>query len=302
MTASKLRSVAIIYATCVAAAAQGEPPAPQVVTLDPYEVWCAEVSIPDGADTTRYYALLAEGVKTIDRSLGTGASTGTPFAARARRQEESVSSAGQAPVAASIVTVCATVASPADPAATSMVHRETRSEVVFAQGCPIADRDGCAERLRMQLAQRVGIPPNDDRVKQLFWRAATSIDSPNGAAAFARALLAPDRRRVYVAPSVTTSGNPAAAADLSKPIDQQVQRPLLTARPSWYSVNAQPQDAWVVVAITLSPEMARQLIPGAATPSPPPQPSPAPSSQPPPGADDWREGGVMKAVASIAFD
>jgi hypothetical protein len=260
MTTKLWRSLVITAVAFVAFAAHGQSPAAQLVSLEHYDVWCADISIPDGASQAQYYQSLADGVGAIDRTLGTGASTGTPFAARSRRREESVSGDGEKRVDIfSVVTVCTRVSSPEDLPAGGEVYRETRKEVVFVQACPIADRDGCIDRLRTSLAQRLGMPPEDDRVQHLFWRAASSVEEPTGPTALASVLLAANKRRVHVAPSMTVSGNVVAAAELSKPIEQQVKRPLIKARPSWFSVVAQAKDAWLVVAITLTEEMAQKL-------------------------------------------
>jgi hypothetical protein len=269
MTLRYCRSLALVLGTFAAVAAQAEPPSAQLVPLEPYAVWCTDISVPDGADPARYDQLLAEGVGVIDRTLGAGASTGTPFAASSRRLDKPVPGTAQVDIF-SLVTVCARVSSPNDLPAGGEVRRETRQEVVFAQGCPLADRDHCIDRLRALLAQKLEISADDDRVQHLFWRAASSVGEPAGSDGLAGVLLAADKRRVLVAPPVNVTGNADAAAELSKPIDQQAPRPLIQARPSWYSVIAQPEDTWLVVAITLTEDMVKHLAP-----PPPPQPDPA---------------------------
>ncbi len=275
-----LSSLVSLSIPLVAVAAYGQPPVAQTLKLESYEVWCTDAAIPDGADETRYYQSLADGVGVIDKALGTNASTGTPFAARSRRREEAVTDKGPA-TSSSVVTVCARVSSPGDPPAGGKVYRETRNEVVFAQACPIADRDNCIDRLRTLLAQQLKASPGDDRIQHLFWRAASSVEQPVGAKGLVETLLLHDRRRVSATPQVAISGDSVAASELSKPIEQQTARPLIQARPSWFSILAQPQDGWLVVAITLTDEMIQEIASGSPTGPPASQPDPPSPAAPP---------------------
>lgn len=251
--------VAIVFSAVIATRVQGQPPEAHLLHLVKYEVWCTDVVVPDGISDAIYDQHLGSAVGTIDKALGPGAATGTPFAARSRQQQTSGSSDENAAQSSTVVTVCTTVNSAQGPPADSQVYRENRSEILFAQACPMADSAGCLEILRTSLRERLGLPLEDGRVNNLFWRATSSVERPRDASALAAVLLATDKRLVHIAPASTFSGNLTLAAELSKPIEAQVARPLLQAQPSWFQVITQPKDEWLVVAFTLSSEMAQSL-------------------------------------------
>jgi hypothetical protein len=247
--------------------------AAEVITLPDYAVWCTDVSVPrmiadnaaDNAGAKQYYSLLAEGVTSIDKALGIGASTGTLFIARSANRVIDTKN-GDANTAARtevvVITVCAAAASEATVPSGKQVYREVRAnEVVFAIACRMEDSGKCANNLQDSLVAKLGDSPLTKEVAGLFRRTVLCKTEATSGDDMRRLLTATDARPVNVAPKVVGTGDVVTAAMLTKPIEEQVARPLIRARPSWFNVVGQPQDKWVIIAISLTAEMAMALRP-----------------------------------------
>jgi|ERR1700722_328009 len=233
----------------------------KLIALPDYVVWCTDRLVPRTADDKTYYSMLAEGVGAIDSSIGAGATTGTPFVARSIHKTITTTDSTGATIQQDnvVLTVCAAVSSTLAAPSSDQVHRELRTnEQVFAGQCPIENAADCGYNLLNTLASRLKAPLSDD-VPKLFWRSVSGKKQAANAEDLRHQLTASDVRSVTVAPQVSVTGDPAKAADLSKPIDQQQERPLLGVRPSWFNVIRQPDDKWIVVAISVSSEMATAL-------------------------------------------
>jgi len=241
------------------------------MSLPTYVTRCTDVTMPREVDESHYKANLASGVALIDKSLASNSATGTPFIQKSENRHAVVAAATASSPEVSeeqlVVTICAVVDSGSGNPTDSQVRQENHSnETVFAMKCQVTDADTCIDKLRTALVallnsklQSSSLVPT---VPSLFWRSAsTSVDDlPDSS--LGSVLVESDVRKVTVAPEVTTSGAQAdfdLVASLSKPIDQQVQRPLLHKGPTSYSVRPRPGDKWIVTAITLSPQITAAL-------------------------------------------
>lgn len=263
--------------TVVAAASADHPEVSEeqiVVTVcavvDASAGWlhCIEVTVP--ADEAHYKASLTEGVAKLHETLGPNSSMGTAFIQKSEnRTEAAPASAGHPAVSAEkfVVTVCAVVdASPINPSDSQVRQEKHSNEVVYAMKCQLTDTDTCIEKLRTSLIALLNSKLETSSlvttVPGLLWRSASTSLENLSDAALGSVLVASDVRKVTIAPDVSTSG---AQADLdlidslTKPIDQQVERPLIRKKPTPYIVKPRPGDKWLVTAITLSPEITAAL-------------------------------------------
>lgn len=241
------------------------------VSLPAYVQRCTDVTMPRSIDESHYKASLAAGVALIDKSLTSNSSTGTPFIQKSKNVHTVVVPASaNAPEVSEeqlVVTICVVVdpgsGNPSDP----QVHQENHSnETVFAMKCPLADSETCIDKLRTALVtvlnSKLETSSLVPTVASLFWRSATTTLEDLPDAELGAVLVENNVRKVTVAPEVTVSGSQAdldLVSSLTKPIDQQVKRPLLHKGPTSYNVKPRPNDHWIVAAITLSPEINAAL-------------------------------------------
>jgi hypothetical protein len=266
--------------TVVAAASADHPEVSEeqtVVTVcavvDASSGWlhCTEITMPRTADEAHYKASLAEGAAKIDKTLGPNSSTGTPFIQKSQNRVTVVAAASADHPEVSeeqiVVTVCVVADTSSVNPSDSQVRQENHSnETVFAMKCQLTDADTCIEKLRTSLVavlnSKLETSSLVTTVPGLLWRSASTTLENLPDAALSSVLVASDVRKVTVAPDVSTSGAQAdfdLISSLTKPIDQQVQRPLLHKGPTSYSVKPRPGDKWIVTAILLSPQITGAL-------------------------------------------
>jgi hypothetical protein len=100
-------------------------------------------------------------------------------------------------------------------------------------------------------------------VAGLFSRSALSKADSIAASDLAKVLIASDARIVRPMAKVTAQGDTQSAADLAalltRPIDQQKARPLVTTHASWLDLVTSPGDKWIVTSVTLTPEVQARV-------------------------------------------
>jgi hypothetical protein len=257
--------------------------AQEILALRSYIVWCTDVSVPrDVVDDPHYMPKLTEAVATIDAALTKETSTGTPFIAKSINQEAGSDHNGQSIQRDTVlISVCESVPESAGSPSSSNIYREARqNEIVIANSCAIANANTCFDSLRLSLVARL-----DGSLKKsvgtLFWRSVGSKNESPDRNDMTNILTSSDIRQVTITPTVTGSlpavraevidtpnlpnqSNPqfsGIAAVLTKPIEEQEPRPLMTEKPDWFDFLRQPDDKAIIVAITLSPEIAEALTP-----------------------------------------
>jgi hypothetical protein len=255
-----MKSLALLVAALIGqSACRAQAGVGEVISLPDYAVWCTNVSLSRDVNDAQYYNQLANSVRTIDKTLGAGASTGTPFVARSANRPADANTPNSKDQL--VVTVCTAVPLSAAVPPNTDVFREIRAgEAVFAAACDKTDGAKCVSDARTALATLVG-PTLAPAVATLFSRSVLTKAKPQNADEMRQLLTATDLRPVTLPPSITGTGDQTVAAALTKPIEQQTARPLLTAKPSWFTIIGRPEDKWVIVAITLSPDMATALNP-----------------------------------------
>ena len=151
-----MKSLALLIAVLIGqGTCWGQVDVGEVISLPDYAVWCTDVTLPRDVNDAQYYDQLANAVRTIDKTLGTGFSTGTPFVARAANRPADPNTPNSKDQL--VVTVCAAVAASAVVPPNMSVFREVRAgEAVFSAVCDKSDGAKCVSDTRAALAARVG--------------------------------------------------------------------------------------------------------------------------------------------------
>ncbi len=252
-------SIAVLYLVGQSSAEADPPETELIVTVPAYTVWCNNVSSPKDEAEKSYLNRLYSGVREIDDALGLNSTSGTPFVARSAHASEPAVDAAGAAIAQDnlLITVCEAVSTAAVlPQGTKIFAEQRPTEVVLARVCALASEKGCADRLTSDLTGK-GVAAGV--VAGLFSRSVLSKADSIAAPDLATALTSSDARIVRPMAKVAVEGDTQTAAELAakltRPINQQTSRPLVTAHSSWLDLITSPGDKWIVASVTLTADV-----------------------------------------------